>query len=139
MTKALADSYRQSLLDSSAPNLSSATIKVMALTSGYTYNTAHNFVDDIGAGNPPRVVESSGLASKTITNGTFDAADLSLGSPAAGSTITQFWIFADLGGAESADPLIYYFNEDANGSAISIATDAADITIVWHASGIFRV
>lgn len=139
MTKALAPTYEQSLLDSSAPDLTTATVKVLALTAGYVYSSAHDFVSDIASGDPPRVVESAALTGKTITNGVFNANDLSLGSPAGGSTITQFWLFVDNGGAESADQLIYYWNEDASSAPISIATDGSEITIVWNASGIFKV
>lgn len=134
MTKALAPTYAASLLTSAAPDLSSVNIKVAGMSASYTYSSAHDFYNDV-----TNVVQLSGnLAGKTTTAGTFDATDLVLGSPAGGSTITQFWLFYDTG-TPSTSPLIYYWNEDSAGSAISIATDGTAITIIWNASGIFAV
>ena len=136
MTKALSRAYAQTLLDSSAPNLSSSNLKIVAVDATYTYSAAHDFLDDVTGG---AIVATSGnLASKTITNGTFDSANVSMGSPAAGDTITQFWLYYDSGsGATSV--LIYYWNEDAAAAAISIATDGAEITVNVHASGYFAI
>lgn len=134
MTKALAPTYAASLLTSAAPDLSSVNLKVAGLAAGYVYSSAHDFHDDLS-----NIVQTSGnLASKTTTGGVFDAADLVLGSPAGGSTITQFWLYYDTG-SSATSPLIYYWNEDASGSALAIATDGSAITIAWHASGIFAV
>jgi len=134
MTKALAPTYAASLLTSAAPDLSSVNIKVAGMSASYTYSSAHDFYNDV-----TNVVQLSGnLGSKTTTAGVFDAADLTLGSPAFGSTITQFWLFHDTGTAATS-PLIYYWNEDASGSAISIATDGTAITVQWNASGIYAV
>lgn len=139
MTKALAPSYEESLLDGTAPDLTTVDLKVLALTAGYTYSTAHDFVSDIASGNPPRVAETATLTGVDVTDGLLTADDITLGSPAGGSTITQFWLFVDNGGAESADQLLYYWDEDASASPISIATDGSEITIVWNGSGIFKV
>lgn len=134
MTKALSNVYREDLLDSSAPNLSSVDLKVAAMSSSYVYSAAHDFLSDV-----TNIVTTSGnLASKTITSGTLDAADISVGSPAAGSTITQFWLYHDTTVAGTSQ-LIYYWNEDSAGSAIAIATDGTSITVLWNASGIFSV
>lgn len=134
MTKTTPNSYRQSLLDSSCPNLSSVNLKIAAMSSIYTYSTAHDFLNDV-----TNIVTTSGnLASKTITNGSFDAADISVGSPAGGSTITQFWLYYDTG-TSSTSPLLYYWNEDSAGSAIAIATNGEAITVSVHASGFFKV
>jgi hypothetical protein len=135
MTKTLAASYRQTLLDSSAPNLSSVNLKIVALDATYVYSAAHNFLDDIGGGS---IVATTGnLASKTITDGVFDFANVSLGSPAGGDTITQLWLYYDTGSAATS-PLIAYTNEDGAAAPISIATDGGDITLVVDASGFFR-
>ena len=134
MTKALASAYREDLLDSSAPNLSSVNLKVAGMSSSYVYSAAHDFLNDV-----TNIITTSGnLAGKTITGGTLDATDLAAGSPAAGSTITQFWLYHDTG-VSSTSQLIYYWNEDSAGSAIAIATTGDSITIVWNASGIFTV
>lgn len=132
MTKQLYPSYAQSLLDSSCPNLSSANIKIAALSSTYTYSAAHNNYDDLTG-----VIANTGnLASKTITDGTFDADNPNLGSPAGGSTITRLVTYVDTG-TPSTSSLIEYLDEDAAGSAISIATNGELITLNIHALGLF--
>lgn len=52
-------------------DLTSATVRAVLIDTGtYTYNAAHDFYNDLSG-----VVgsESGALANKTITNGTFDA------------------------------------------------------------------
>jgi hypothetical protein len=135
MTKALAASYKAALLDNGV-DLISGNVKIVALDSTYVYNAAHNFLDDIGGGS---IVATSGnLASKTNTAGVFDAADVSLGSPAAGDTITQLWLYRDSGSAATSE-LVAYTDEDASAAALSIATNGEEITVTIAATGLFAV
>jgi hypothetical protein len=116
-------------------NLSSLNLKLVALDSTYVYSSAHDFLNDISGG---AIVATSGnLGSKTTTAGVFDSADVSLGSPAAGDTITQFVLYYDSGSGATSS-LIYHFDEDSAGSAISIATDGTEKTVTVNASGWFR-
>lgn len=132
MTKAHAPAYLEKRATTGL-NLSTLNLKVAALDNTYTYSTAHDFLDDLTG----TVSTSGNLASKTTTAGVFDAADLSVGSPAGGSTITQFWLYRDTGTPATSE-LIYYWDEDAAGSPVSIVTNGEAITIAWNASGIFR-
>lgn len=133
MTKALAASYRTLLLTTGI-NLSSVNLKICAMSSSYVYSAAHNFLDDVS-----NIITTSGnLASKTTTDGYLDFADISVGSPAGGSTITQFWLYRDTGTAATSD-LIYYWNEDAAAGAISISTNGEAVTVVVPTGGLFRV
>lgn len=133
MTKALFPSYRAALLDNGV-DLISGNVKVCALSASYTYSSAHDFHNDL-----TNIIATSGnLASKTNTNGVFDSADISLGSPAGGSTITQIVMFLDTG-TSATSPLVYYYDEDSSAAALSIATDGTDKTIVVNASGWFKV
>lgn len=134
MTKRLSNAYKQKLLDSSAPDLSSVNLKIVGSSASHVDSTAHDFLDDV-----TNVITTSGnLAGKTITNGTFDATDISVGSPAGGSTITQFWLYHDTG-TPATSTLIFYWNEDASAAAIAIATNGEAITAQFHASGLFTV
>lgn len=136
MTKRLSAAYAEALLDSSAPNLTSVNLKIVALDATHVDDVAHDFLDDISGGD---IVATSGnLASKTITDGTFDAADVSLGSPSSGGPITQFWLYYDSGSAATS-LLIYYWDEDAAGSAISITPNSEEITVQVNASGFFTI
>jgi hypothetical protein len=133
VTKALAASYRAALLDNGV-DLVSGNVKVCALSASYVYSTAHDFHADL-----TNIIATSGnLASKTNTAGVFDSADISLGSPAGGSTITQIWLWRD-SGVSGTSELVYYFDEDSAGSPLSIATDGTEKIITVNASGWFKV
>lgn len=133
MTKALATAYRAALLDNGV-DLISGNVKIAALSASYVYSAAHDFHSDLS-----NIVTTSGnLASKTATDGYFDFADISVGSPAGGSTITQFWLYRDSGTSATSE-LVYYWNEDASAAAISIATNGEAITVVVPSGGLFRV
>lgn len=133
MTKALAATYRAALLDNGV-DLISGDVKVCGMSASYTYSAAHDFHADL----TNIIVTSGNLASKTATGGVFDSADILLGSPAGGSTITQFWVWRD-SGVSATSELVYYFDEDSTGAAISIATDGTAKTLIVNASGWFKV
>lgn len=126
--------YAESLFDSTAPNLSSVNVKAVGLTSAYMYSAAHDNYDDLTG----VVAPSGNLGSKTIDDGSFDAANDSLGSPVLGSTITRVVYFHDTG-TPSTSKLLAYTDEDASGGAISIATNGEAIALNFNADGIFGI
>lgn len=140
MANVLYPSYKQRLLD---PNMAGGggvgvdmntdTIKVVALTSGYVYNAAHDMLDDlVVASNSPTAGGTATLASPTVTNGVFDAANTTLTAVTTGFTITQLAIYKDTGTA-STSPLIALFD------GLNQATNGGDIVINWHASGLYAL
>ncbi len=96
----------------------------------YTYNAAHDFYDDLTG-----VVgsESGDLASKTMTNGVFDAADITFSS-VTGVEVGAVAVFVDRGGVASADNLLSY-----NEFTSPVTPNGGDITVQWNASGIFSI
>lgn len=96
----------------------------------YTYNSAHDFYDDLTG-----VVgsESGDLASKTMTNGVFDADDITFSS-VTGVKVGAVAVFVDRGGVASADNLLSY-----NEFTSSVTPNGGDITVQWNASGIFSI
>ena len=74
MANAMYPSAKESFITGGI-DVATATIKNDLIYTGtYVYSSAHNFYDDVVGS-----VDTSGaLASKTTTNGTFDAADLTL-------------------------------------------------------------
>ena len=110
-------------------SLTGDTIRIVFLTSAYTYNASHEFVSNltgiIGSASPP-------LASKTDTNGVFDAADVNLPAVVSGSTVTQIAGFKDTG-SSSTSPLIWLHE------GLSQVTNGGDILVQWNASGIFAL
>lgn len=133
MTKAFSPAYSEALLDNGY-DLISGNVKIAAMSAAYIYSSAHDFHADL----TDIVTTSANLAGKTNTSGWFDFNDLSLGSPVAGSTITQCWVYLDTG-VSGTSPLVYYFDEDASGNPLSIATDGSAINLVVPAGGLFRV
>jgi len=111
------------------------TIKIVLCDSGYTYNTAHDNLDDITAG--ARVATSSALASKTTTGGAFDAADVTY-TALTGDTCTSWVLFKD-SGTESTSKLIAYFDTISGGGAFSFTPSGGDLTLSFGASGIFTI
>lgn len=111
-------------------NLSSATVPTDLIDTGtYTYSSSHDFYNDVSGS----VHTSSGLASKTFTNGTFDAADITHSS-VTGNSVEAIIIWVDTAGASSTDPLVIYLDTSITGAPVT--PNGGDIVIQWNASGI---
>lgn len=133
MANVLYPSAKQ-LFISSGLNLSSLAIKVILSDSAdYTYSSAHDFLDDVAA--VARVATSANLASKTVTNGTFDAADVTLSS-VSGDVSEQIIGYYD-SGTESTSSLIFFFDSSISGAPVT--PNGGNIVIQWNASGIFSL
>ena len=113
-------------------DLENDTIRAVLIDTGtYTYNAAHNAYDDLSG-----VVgsESAAFTSKTLTDGTFDAADITF-TAVTGNTVEAIVIFKDTGTA-STDLLIAYID---SGTGLPVTPNGGDITVSWNASGIFSL
>ena len=133
MANAMYPSAKQNLL-SGAFNYSSADIRVILVDlADYTYNSAHDFLNDVAAG--ARVATSNALDSPTITNGTFDAADEVLGSVTGDEA--EALILYQHTGTEGTSALIVYFDTGITGAPVT--PNGGDITVQWNASGIFAL
>ena len=133
MANAVQASARKLFLDGDI-DLLNDTIKVV-LTKTYSYNGAHDYLDDVAAGNR---VATATLASKTTTGGAFDSADPTFTAVAAGSTVTGIWVYKD-SGSDATSPLIAWYDTNASSAAISIVTNGSNITITVSASGWFTI
>lgn len=107
----------------------SDTIKLVAVDSGYTYDAAHDFLADVGAG--ARVATSSAFTGKTITDGVLDADDVTLASLPSGDTITGIVVYQDTGN-EATSRLLLFFDTKADTTAINVATNGGDVAITWN-------
>lgn len=112
------------------------TIKVQLVDADYVFSAAHDFFDDVPAG--AKIGTAGALASKTSTGGVADAADQVFTAVVAGDTVTGLVIYKDTGVAGTS-ALIAFFDTKADSSAISVATNGGNITVIWSASGIFRI
>lgn len=80
-------------------------IRLVLLTSGYTFDSAHDFLNDVGAGF--RVATSTALAGKTATGGVLDATDYTF-TALTGSAITQGFYYKHTGVEATARLLVYF-------------------------------
>lgn len=135
MAMALYPTFLEAQLGASPINFSGDTIKCVLVTSAYTYNAAHDFMDDITG----ELARSNALASKTLTNGTFDFADPVMNAATAAGTGVAVIFFKDTGGAASTNRLIAYDDKQADGTtALSRPVLVGDVvTLQIHASGLF--
>lgn len=132
MANAMYPSYKAALLLGTY-DLSSDTVKTDLIDTGtYTYSSAHDFYNDVSGS----VSSSSGLASKTTTNGTFDAADITHSS-VSGASVEAIIMWIDTAGASSTDPLLIYLDTSITGAPVT--PNGGDIVIQWNGSGIFTL
>ena len=108
-------------------NFTSDTIKVALVSSSYTYSAAHEFLSDLGA---TTLGTDQALASKTVTDGVFDAADSVHTAVTGGSTASAWVIYKDTGVAASS-PLLMHID---TGTGFPMATNGGDITTQWSSS-----
>jgi hypothetical protein len=94
--------------------------------------TTDDFLDDIAAG--ARVATSGNFASKTATSGTFDAADVTV-STVTGDQFESIVIYIDSGAA--ATSALCVFIDTATG--LPCTPNGGNITVAWHASGIYSL
>lgn len=131
MASAIYPLFKQALLQGTY-DLSTATVRAVLVDTGtYTYSAAHDFYNDLSG-----VVgtESGALASKTFTNGTFDAADITF-TAVTGSTAEAIVLFVDTGNA-ATDALICFID---SATGLPVTPNGGDINVTWSASGIFSL
>lgn len=131
MANAVFPKAKEGFLDGSI-DLDTASIKV-ALVRGYTYSSAHEFVSDVTSTGTLHAT-SAALSSIDVTDGVFDAADVTFTTPATDSNDHSLLIFQSsaVGGgsdvASSSQRVIAWID---TGTGIPIKPAGGDITVVW--------
>ena len=133
MANALYAKGKEKLLSSTnAISLDTDTIRVALVRNDYAQNLATDeFYTSISAhvlGTPQT------LANKTITNGVFDADDVTWTAVTAGSTSEGVVIYKDTG-TPSTSPLLAYIDVI---TGFPLATNGGNITVQWD-NGAFRI
>lgn len=128
MASALYTPFKQALLNKEHDLDTDDLRAILVDTAQYTFSAAHSTLADVPSG--ARQAVSGTLASRTLTNGVLDAADITITGGIA-ATAEAIVVYSHTG-AESAK-LICYFD------GLSIPITAADIIIRWNASGLFAV
>ena len=138
MANAVYPKFKEALLkDTAAFDLSAGGVDVRVILidlADYTYDVAHNMLDDVPAG--ARVAVSTALASKTVsTAGVFDAADKTLS--AVTGDVSEAIIIYQHTGTESTSQLICFLDTGVTG--LPVTPNGSDITLTFNASGIFAL
>lgn len=109
------------------------TIKVALIDTGtYTFSQTHEYWSSaVGS----IVGTAATLASKTLTDNVFDAADVTYTS-VTGNSVEALIIFKDTG-TNATSPLIAFIDTVASG--LPVTPNGGNITITWNASGIFAL
>lgn len=138
MANILTDPGRQGFLDGSI-DFDTAVIKV-SLVRGYTPSAAHQFVSDVtGAGGT--LVATATLASKTVTSGVADAADVTFSAVTAGAACNHLVIYqasAVTGGADVAAGSQRVIAVIDTATGLPVTPNGGDISISWD-SGSNRI
>jgi hypothetical protein len=135
LANAVYPKFKEALLDgASNTDLNDGDIRVILIDSAdYTYSSAHDFLDDVAAG--ARVKVSSALQNTTVTNGLFDADDITLSAVTGDQS--EALIFYVHTGVESTSRLVAYMDTGVTG--LPVTPNGGDINLVFNASGIFQL
>lgn len=135
MANAIYPIYKQALMDDLANiDLNDGDVRVILVDlADYTYSAAHDFLDDVPAG--ARVAVTTALQNTVVTNGLFDADDISF-SLVTGDVSEALIIYIHTG-TEGTSRLVAFLDTGITG--IPVTPNGADIDIVWNASGIFQL
>jgi hypothetical protein len=132
MTNVLYPKGKERFLSGSI-DLSSDTIKIALIDTGvYTYSASDEFWS---AASSAIVGTAATLASKTVTNGTFDAADVTFSS-VTGASVEALIVYKDTGSAATS-PLICFI--DVASSGLPVTPNGNNIDVQFNASGIFSI
>ena len=129
MANTLFPKGKQKIL-SAAINFPTDTIKAILVTDSYTYSTAHEFLSDLGT----TVGTAQTLANKTVTDGVFDAGDITFATLAPGSNLKAVVLYKDTGVAGTSS-LIDYIDTV---TGLPMATNGGDVQIQWD-NGAYKI
>lgn len=132
MANAIYPKAKQKFLDALI-DMPTDTIKIALIDTGvYTYNSADEFWSSASAA---EIGTSVTLASKTITNGVFDADNVTFTS-VTGASVEALIIYKDTGSAATS-PLIMYIDVAASG--LPVTPNGNNIDVQFNVSGIFAL
>ncbi|PWE32789.1 hypothetical protein DDZ14_08565 [Maritimibacter sp. 55A14] len=135
MANAIYPKYKEALLGGGA-NTDMLTGDVKAILvdlADYTYSAAHQFLSDVPAA--ARVATSGNLATKTVTDGTFDSADFTW-TAATGDPSEAIILYIDTG-VEGTSRLILFL--DTGQTGLPVTPNGGDINFTVDAAGWFTL
>jgi len=129
MANAIYPKWREALISGAANSGLNGTVKCALVDTGtYTYSAAHQFLTDLTG----RVGTDQTLATKTYTNGTFDADDVVF--PAVtGATVEALAIYIDTG-TPATSRLVAYM--DTGVTNLPFTPNGGNANLGFNAGGI---
>lgn len=138
MANALYSKWKEALLQNSADSDLDGTgttgvYAALVDTGTYTYSSAHEFYSSLSGivGTDQEIG-----ATKSYTNGVFDGADVTF-TAVSGATVEAVVLYRKNAGANTTWRLIAYIDTGVTG--LPVTPNGGNITIEWHASGIFSL
>lgn len=133
MANALYPKWKEALMQATSGTSLTGTLKAALIDTGTaSYNSAHDFWDDISAGVVGTPVT---LTTKTYTNGTLDADNVAF-TAVTGATVEAIVLFLDTG-TPSTSRLVCWLDTGVTG--LPVTPNGGDINITWDAAGIFTL
>lgn len=124
MANAIYPKWKEAVIQASANSSLAGDVKAILVdTADYTYDAAHDFLDDVtGAA---IVATSANLGTKTYTNGTFDTADFTF-TAVTGDVSEALIIYIDTGSAATSRLVCY---RDTGVTGLPVTPNGGDITV----------
>lgn len=132
MANALYPKWKEELIQGTSGTSLTGTLKCALVDTGtYTYNSAHDFYDDVsGVVGTPQTI-----GTKTYTNGVLDGDNVTF-TAVSGNTVEALILYLDTG-SSATSRLIAYIDSSVTG--LPVTPNGGDITVSWNASGIFAL
>jgi hypothetical protein len=134
MANALYPLYKQALLNKEHDMNTDSIKAILGDSADYTYNAAHDFLDDILAA--ARVATSGALTSPTIVNGVFDTADFTW-TAVTGDVSEFIALFNDTPATEATKGLVCFYDTGMTG--MPVTPNGGNINVTVHTSGWFAL
>jgi hypothetical protein len=138
MANAVYPEYKQNLLAGTSnrdlDNNTATDGPFVALvdTGTYTYSGAHEFYNELSG----IVGTDQRITAPTVANGTLDGGDLTYTS-VSGNSVEALIIYRKNSGANTTWALVIYIDTSVTG--LPVTPNGGNITVTWHASGIFTI
>lgn len=139
MANTLYDPGREGFLSGAIDWDTGVIVAYLIDAADYAFSAAHQFLSSVPVG--ARVAGPVTLASKTVTGGVADAADVTFPSVSGDQSEAVILVqqSAPTGGAalaESAQRLIYWMD---TATGLPVTPSGGNIVVAWNASGIFKL
>lgn len=132
MANAIYPKWKEALIQASSNSALTGTVKVALVDTGtYTYSSAHEFLSSLSG----VVGTAQTLGTKTYTNGTFDAANVTF-TAVSGATVEALVIYIDTGVAGTSRLVSF---QDTGVTGLPVTPNGGDINVTFDAAGIFTL